>query len=251
MLCRGQPVLPMGFTDEPNYGMVKLFCPKCRDVYSCPNSQRHLDGAFFGPTFPNLFFMTYEGLAPEPASEQYVPTVFGFKIHSSSNSLQVTSSSSSSSSSSHHRSSNFAGGGGGGGEFTLARSKFIGNGNSGFGVHGFGHNATGGGERSGGVGGGVSGVATTSSSVLQARQLMSNGPNAKSDVESAYSSAHPLSAGAQQSGTKRLLAETKQTQDKGDGGCTGQRGDNAERDGGGKDDTKKRTKRETHVGKER
>jgi len=60
MLCRGQPVLPMGFTDDPKHGMVKLFCPKCQDVYSCGPGQRHIDGAFFGPTFPNLFFMTYE-----------------------------------------------------------------------------------------------------------------------------------------------------------------------------------------------
>jgi hypothetical protein len=85
--CRGQPVLPMGFTEEPKHGVVKLFCPKCQDIYSCPVPQRHLDGAYFGPTFPNLFFMTYEELVPEPFSEIYVPRVFGFKIHPSSNSL--------------------------------------------------------------------------------------------------------------------------------------------------------------------
>jgi len=87
MLCRGQPVLPMGFTDDPKHGMVKLFCPKCQDVYSCVPNQRHIDGAFFGPTFPNLFFMTYEDDVPEPVAEQYVPRVFGFRIHHSSNSL--------------------------------------------------------------------------------------------------------------------------------------------------------------------
>ena len=87
MLCRGQPVLPMSFTDDPKHGMVKLFCPKCQDVYSCGPGQRHIDGAFFGPTFPNLFFMTYEDLVPEPVSEHYVPRVFGFRIHHTSNSL--------------------------------------------------------------------------------------------------------------------------------------------------------------------
>jgi casein kinase II subunit beta len=40
MLCRGQPVVPMGFTDDPKHGMVKLFCPKCRDVYNCHINQR-------------------------------------------------------------------------------------------------------------------------------------------------------------------------------------------------------------------
>jgi hypothetical protein len=29
-----------------------------------------IDGAFFGPTFPNLFFMTYEDDVPEPVAEQ-------------------------------------------------------------------------------------------------------------------------------------------------------------------------------------
>lgn len=87
MLCRGQPVVPMGFTDDPKHGMVKLFCPKCRDVYNCHSNQRHIDGAFFGPTFPNLFFMTYENLVPGPAMEQFVPRVFGFRIHPCSNSL--------------------------------------------------------------------------------------------------------------------------------------------------------------------
>ena len=90
--CRGQPVLPMGFTEEPKHGVVKLFCPKCQDVYSCPVAQRHLDGAYFGPTFPNIFFMTYEELVPEPFSEIYIPRICGFKIHPSSNSIPKYSS---------------------------------------------------------------------------------------------------------------------------------------------------------------
>jgi casein kinase II subunit beta len=87
MLCKGQAVLPIGITDEPKQGIVKLFCPKCQDVYNCNASQRHIDGSYFGTTFPNLFFMTYEDLVPEPAVEHFVPKVFGFRIHSSSNSL--------------------------------------------------------------------------------------------------------------------------------------------------------------------
>ena len=124
----------MGHTDDPKHCMVKLFCPKCQDVYSCAPNQRRMyylqpsllpyflslffhkriiqpgeadlqpfasvetfsllflvffffelpsdlypmssffftdiDGAFFGPTFPNLFFMTYEDIVPEPVAEQ-------------------------------------------------------------------------------------------------------------------------------------------------------------------------------------
>ena len=39
-MCRGQPVLPMGVEDEPRVGMVKVYCPKCRDVYNCHANQR-------------------------------------------------------------------------------------------------------------------------------------------------------------------------------------------------------------------
>ena len=81
MLCKGQAVIPMGVTDEPKLGgNVKLYCPKCRDVYNCVSPFKSVDGAFFGPTFPNLFFMTYEDLVPEKSNEEYVPRVFGFRI---------------------------------------------------------------------------------------------------------------------------------------------------------------------------
>jgi casein kinase II subunit beta len=83
--CRGQHVLPMGLSDEPLQGPVKLFCSKCQDVYA---SQRNLhydvDGAFFTTTFPNLFFMTYNDLVPERPADSYIPRIFGFKIHTSS-----------------------------------------------------------------------------------------------------------------------------------------------------------------------
>ena len=87
MLCKGQAVIPMGCADDPNHGMVKLFCPRCRNVYNCSNQFRHIDGAFFGPTFPNLFFMNFEDVVPDVSFEKFIPRVFGFRIHSSSKSL--------------------------------------------------------------------------------------------------------------------------------------------------------------------
>eukprot|EP01038_Epipyxis_sp_PR26KG_P008614 gene8614-11647_t len=85
--CKSQPVLPIGIADEPKQGTLKLFCPKCQEVYNCNGSQRHIDGAYFGSTFPHLFFMTYENLVPNAARTRYVPRVFGFKIHPSSSSI--------------------------------------------------------------------------------------------------------------------------------------------------------------------
>eukprot|EP01034_Spumella_vulgaris_P024395 gene24395-30739_t len=83
----------MGLSDEPNEGGLKLFCPRCQDIYNCGQQYRKLDGCYFGSTFCNLFFMTYHDLVPELSPptkndpQKYVPRVFGFKIHCTSRSL--------------------------------------------------------------------------------------------------------------------------------------------------------------------
>ena len=80
--CDGQPCLPVGLSDVPRQSTVKIFCPKCEDIYY-PRSryQGQVDGAFFGTTFPHLFLLTYSSLRPPKPLTQYVPKVFGFKIH--------------------------------------------------------------------------------------------------------------------------------------------------------------------------
>jgi casein kinase II subunit beta len=80
--CNGQPVLPCGLTDTKGKASVKLFCPRCEEIYR-PRSTRHenIDGAFFGTTFPHLFFLVFPELKPQKTKEHYVPRVFGFKLH--------------------------------------------------------------------------------------------------------------------------------------------------------------------------
>ncbi|KAK4260310.1 hypothetical protein QN277_003445 [Acacia crassicarpa] len=80
--CSGQPCLPVGLSDIPRSSTVKIYCPKCEDIYY-PRSkyQGNIDGAYFGTTFPHLFLMTYGHLKPQKPSQNYVPRVFGFKIH--------------------------------------------------------------------------------------------------------------------------------------------------------------------------
>ncbi|KAJ4902612.1 Casein kinase II subunit beta' [Raphanus sativus] len=80
--CGGQPCLPIGQSDNPLASTIKIYCPKCEDVYY-PRSkyQANIDGAYFGTTFPHLFLMTYGDMKPQKASQSYVPKVFGFKLH--------------------------------------------------------------------------------------------------------------------------------------------------------------------------
>ncbi|MCO5595258.1 hypothetical protein L7F22_049298 [Adiantum nelumboides] len=82
--CAGQPCLPVGQSDIPRTTTVKIYCPKCEDVYY-PRSkyQGNIDGAYFGTTFPHLFLMSYPYMKPVKPTVAYVPRIFGFKIHKS------------------------------------------------------------------------------------------------------------------------------------------------------------------------
>lgn len=84
VMCQGQPCLPVGQADVPRVSSVKLFCPRCEDLYYPRHKYQHMvDGAMFGTTFPHLFLMTYPLLQPQRAPETYTPRIFGFKIHAS------------------------------------------------------------------------------------------------------------------------------------------------------------------------
>lgn len=65
VLCYQQPLLPMGLSDNPFQSPVRLYCPRCEDLYR-PKSSRHgaVDGAFFGSTFPHMLLMVYPHLIP-------------------------------------------------------------------------------------------------------------------------------------------------------------------------------------------
>ncbi|XP_019156336.1 PREDICTED: casein kinase II subunit beta-3-like isoform X1 [Ipomoea nil] len=80
--CCGQPCLPVGQSDIPRQSTVKIFCPRCEEIYT-PRSryQESIDGAYFGTTFPHLFLLTYKHLKPQKSSQSYIPRVFGFKVH--------------------------------------------------------------------------------------------------------------------------------------------------------------------------
>jgi len=80
--CENQQTLPIGISDVPGAAKVKLYCPKCMDVYT-PKSTRHhnTDGAFFGTGFPHMLFTVHPEYRPKKTSNQFVPRLYGFKIH--------------------------------------------------------------------------------------------------------------------------------------------------------------------------
>ena len=82
VICQNQALLPLGLTDTAYQKAVKLYCPRCEDVYN-PRSSRYkyTDGAFFGTTFPHMLLQMYPELVPSKCCDRYVPRIFGFKIH--------------------------------------------------------------------------------------------------------------------------------------------------------------------------
>lgn len=63
--CNGQHCLPVGLSDIPGEQTVKIYCPRCNDVYF-PRASRHqhLDGVYFGTTFPHMLFAVHPDVSP-------------------------------------------------------------------------------------------------------------------------------------------------------------------------------------------
>lgn len=84
--CAGlnQAVLPIGMSDVLRQSGAKVFCPHCKEVYF-PRSSRLecIDGAYFGTSFPHLFFLTYPHHLRQTIPQPFVPRIYGFRIHRS------------------------------------------------------------------------------------------------------------------------------------------------------------------------
>ncbi|TPX36880.1 hypothetical protein SeMB42_g06989 [Synchytrium endobioticum] len=63
--CVGAYVLPCGRSDGLGADTVKMFCPRCCDLYHPRETRYHrIDGAFFGTTFPHVLFLSFPELIP-------------------------------------------------------------------------------------------------------------------------------------------------------------------------------------------
>eukprot|EP00164_Ancoracysta_twista_P000662 GFYU01000879.1.p1 GENE.GFYU01000879.1~~GFYU01000879.1.p1 ORF type:complete len:250 (+),score=32.57 GFYU01000879.1:114-863(+) len=83
--CEGQPVLPIGLVDIPRQSSVKVYCPKCEDIYHPKSSrQANLDGAYFGTTFPHLLLLSHSELLPLKNPTSFTPRIYGFRVSADS-----------------------------------------------------------------------------------------------------------------------------------------------------------------------
>jgi casein kinase II subunit beta len=68
-LCKDQHLLPLGLTDFPGCDTVKVYCPRCRQIYEPDDQHAHLDGAFFTRSFAHYFLIELKNLrSPRPES---------------------------------------------------------------------------------------------------------------------------------------------------------------------------------------
>eukprot|EP00418_Pyrodinium_bahamense_P088992 CAMPEP_0179038126 /NCGR_PEP_ID=MMETSP0796-20121207/14475_1 /TAXON_ID=73915 /ORGANISM="Pyrodinium bahamense, Strain pbaha01" /LENGTH=253 /DNA_ID=CAMNT_0020734439 /DNA_START=67 /DNA_END=828 /DNA_ORIENTATION=+ len=81
VLCDRQHVLPIGTSEEPRSAQVKIFCPKCEQVYAPKGKHKELDGAHFGTSFPQIFLQAYFSLVPLELPHPFESRVFGFRLH--------------------------------------------------------------------------------------------------------------------------------------------------------------------------
>lgn len=78
-LCDKQKVIPVGFSDKLRTSRLKVYCPKCEEAYLPKYKNVNLDGAYFGTSIAQIFFLNYPVILP-PKIYFYEPQIMGFKL---------------------------------------------------------------------------------------------------------------------------------------------------------------------------
>lgn len=67
-------------TDKVRTSRVKIYCPKCEEIY-VPHNKTRLDGASFGTSIAQMFLKTYPtAIVLPPKVYYYEPVIHGFKL---------------------------------------------------------------------------------------------------------------------------------------------------------------------------
>lgn len=78
--CDKQRVLPNGLSDKLRSNRVKVYCPKCEEMY-IPQTANRLDGAYFGSSLAHAFLQSYpKAIVLPPKVYYYEPRLFGFTM---------------------------------------------------------------------------------------------------------------------------------------------------------------------------
>jgi casein kinase II subunit beta len=80
VFCEKQHVLPIGLSEDLKTARVKVYCPKCQEIYFPKKKCTEMDGAYFGQSFPHVLLQHFRDILPTRQSDHYVPRIFGFKI---------------------------------------------------------------------------------------------------------------------------------------------------------------------------
>ena len=80
-------------SEELRTSRVKVYCPRCEEVYIPKKKCPDVDGAYFGCSFPSLFLMViffflkntfdnknFPDIIVHPNNQTYIPRIFGFRI---------------------------------------------------------------------------------------------------------------------------------------------------------------------------
>lgn len=79
-LCERQHVIPVGTSDDLHVGRVKVYCPKCEQLYTPRSKHSDNDGCFFGTSFPHIFLQTFPQLVPLDPPIPFKARLFGFVL---------------------------------------------------------------------------------------------------------------------------------------------------------------------------
>ena len=72
--------MPNGLNDKLRQNRVKVYCPKCEEMY-IPVETNRLDGAYFGSSLAHVFFQAYEKVIVLPPKVYfYEPQLLGFRV---------------------------------------------------------------------------------------------------------------------------------------------------------------------------